>query len=128
MQAPLIDIRKFRKERKLTQVVFDKQLGYTHAYISNIEKGKEPITDNFLDKLHEAFGIDVEPYKSYNQKVTPESELNDISDKEYLAKLRLELEDMTRKYIEQIEKHNRCMEEKEALYRRLVAQTDPGRQ
>ncbi len=99
----MIDIKKFRKEQKLTQVEFGKKIGYTHAYISNVENGKEPVTDNFLNKMHEVFGIEVEEYKSYNQKVA-------VSDpgKEYNSEWK-------ERYYELLEKYNRCLEEKDGL-------------
>lgn len=102
----MFDIKKFRKEQRLTQVQFGKMLGYTHAYISNVENGKEPITDNFLNKLHEIFNIEVEEYKSYNQKVSV-----DDPGEEYLTKWK-------EKYYELLEKYNRCLEEKEELGKR----------
>lgn len=99
----MIDIKKFRKEQKLTQVEFGKRIGYTHAYISNVENGKEPVTDNFLNKLHEVFGLEVEEYKSYNQRI----EVDDPGE-EYRVKWK-------EKYYELLEKYNRCLEEKEEL-------------
>lgn len=99
----MIDVKKFRKERKLTQVIFGKMMGYTHAYISNIENEKEPLTDKFLDKLHEVFGLEVEEFKSYNQKPVIHDTL-----KEYETEWR-------EKYYELLVKYNHCLEEKSAL-------------
>ncbi len=102
----MIDIKKFRKQNKYTQIQFGEMLGYTHAYISNIENRKEPITDNFLDKLHEVFGMDVEEYKSYNR----EKVIHDPG-----IEYRNEWRD---KYYELLEKYNHCLEEKEELLRK----------
>lgn len=103
----MIDIKKFRKEKQLTQVVFGKMMGYTHAYISNVENGKEPLTDNFLNKLHEVFDVEVEEFKSYNQKP-----VIDDPGEEYQPRWK-------EKYYELLEKYNHCLEEKEALIRKV---------
>jgi transcriptional regulator with XRE-family HTH domain len=64
----MFDLRRFRKENRLTQTELGKRIGYTHAYISNIENGKEDLSDNFLGKIEEAFSVDLTEYKSYNKK------------------------------------------------------------
>ncbi|WP_118973674.1 helix-turn-helix domain-containing protein [Taibaiella koreensis] len=104
----MIDVKKFRKEKKLTQVAFGQLMGYTHAYISNVENKKEPVTDNFLDRLHEVFGIEVEEFKSYNQKPVIED-----PGEEYLPKWK-------EKYYELLEKYNHCLEEKEVLSKKVA--------
>lgn len=81
-------------------------MNYTHAYISNVENGKEPITDNFLNKLHEVFQIEVEEFKSYNRK-----ERVDDTGKEYLTKWK-------ERYYDLLEKYNRCLEERGDLIRK----------
>jgi len=106
----MIDTKKFRKENKLTQVEFGAKLGYTHAYISNIENHKEPVTDNFLNRLHEVFGLEVEEFKSYNQKQNTQE-----PEEEYLTKWKEKFLSLQKRYYELMEKYNRCLEEKEAL-------------
>jgi transcriptional regulator with XRE-family HTH domain len=50
-------IREFRKSMGLNQIEFGKTLGYSDAYISNIEKGKVEPSREFLKKLKEIFNV-----------------------------------------------------------------------
>lgn len=111
----MLDIKKFRKQRRLTQVEFGKKLGYTHAYISNIENQKERITDKFLDKLRDVFNIDVEDMKSYNQL-----KVEDSHQKEYVSALKEKYEVLTEKFNALQEELRQCMREKEELYKMLL--------
>jgi len=120
----MIDIRKFRKERKLTQVVFGNMLGYTHSYISNIENGKGPITDKFLDKLNEVFQVEVEEFKSYNGEngVTVVEE----PAPEY-SQLKIEYEALQRKYTRVLEENNELHARLQALMERQASASKSGR-
>lgn len=109
----MIDIKKFRKQRSLTQVEFGKMLGYTHAYISNIENKKERVTDKFLEKLKEVFGIEVEDMKSYNRRTDDEALV-------YETRLKRKFDELTVKYNDLQEELRRCMREKEELYKQLL--------
>ena len=70
------NLRKFRLgTAKLNQKSFALKIDASRSTISNIEAGTQKITDSFLNKINAAFGIDVEPFKSYNQEVQINSEL-----------------------------------------------------
>lgn len=103
------DLKRFRKEKKLTQDELGVMVGYSRASLSNFESGRQQITDTFLDKLHEVFGIDVEEFKSYNRV----SIVND--DEEPYTKVYWKT-----KYYNLLEKYNACLEEKDALSRKLL--------
>ena len=57
------DLKKFRKEKKLTQDGLAAMVGYSRASLSNFESGRQTITDSFLDKLKEVFDLEVEEFK-----------------------------------------------------------------
>ena len=63
-------IREFRKSIKLNQIEFGKKLGYSDAYISNIEKGKVEPSRDFLKKLKEIFNMPSD-YVLYNSTASP---------------------------------------------------------
>ena len=70
------NLKKFRLgTAKLNQIDFASKIDASRSTISNIEAGTQKITDSFLNKINAAFGIDVEPFKSYNQEVLVNSEL-----------------------------------------------------
>lgn len=111
----MFDVKKFRKERGLTQNDFSKQLGYARTTVANIEAGNQPVNDNFLDKITQVFAVNVEEFKSYNQKKQKESSVTQDSGTDYLLIWQ-------EKYIALLEEHNslllkftRCLEEKSAL-------------
>jgi transcriptional regulator with XRE-family HTH domain len=111
----MFDVKKFRKQKGLTQNDFSKQLGYARTTIANIEAGNQPVNDNFLDKITQVFGINVEEFKSYNQKKPKESSATQDSGTDYL-------QIWQEKYIALLEEHNslllkftRCLEEKSVL-------------
>lgn len=111
----MFDVKKFRKERGLTQNDFSKQLGYARTTVANIEAGNQPVNDNFLDKITQVFAVNVEEFKSYNQKKQKESSVTQDSGTDYLLIWR-------EKYIALLEEHNslllkftRCLEEKSVL-------------
>ncbi|KAA5533431.1 helix-turn-helix transcriptional regulator [Taibaiella lutea] len=104
------DLKRFRKEKRLTQDGLGAMVGYSRASLSNFESGRQPITDSFLDKLNEVFGIDVEEYKSYNRI----SIVNEDEDEEYTKTY------WKTKYYNLLEKYNACLEEKDTLSRKLL--------
>jgi transcriptional regulator with XRE-family HTH domain len=64
----MFDIKRFRKERKMTQAEFADQLGYSRTAVSNMETGNHSVSDKFLDKIEEVFGVDLTEFKSYIKK------------------------------------------------------------
>lgn len=50
-------IREFRKKLKLKQKEFAKALGFTQAYLTEIERGKREPSRDFLKKLNSVFGL-----------------------------------------------------------------------
>ena len=50
-------IREFRGKKGQTQKDFSKPMGYSHAYLSDIEKGKVEPSREFLKKLTEIYGV-----------------------------------------------------------------------
>lgn len=99
----MFDLRKFRKENKLTMVQLGEKLGYSHSYISNIETGKLNVSDNILDKLTEVFGINTEHFKSYNEI---------LEVKEAAGEYKTNWKE---RYYNLLEKYNACLEYKEKL-------------
>lgn len=49
-------IKEFMHEKGLTQAELAAKLGYTQPHIANVINGKDPITDKFRWRWHEAFG------------------------------------------------------------------------
>lgn len=103
------DLKRFRKEKRLTQDGLATIVGYSRASLSNFESGRQPITDPFLDKLNEVFGIEVEEFKSYNRS----SIVNEDRD-EYTVDY------WQTKYYTLLEKYNACLEEKDILSKRII--------
>lgn len=104
------DLKRFRKEKKLTQDELGVMVNYSRASLSNFESGRQPITDTFLDKLHEVFGIEVEEFKSYNRV----SIVNDDDDEPHTKAY------WKAKYYNLLERYNACLEEKDVLNRKLL--------
>ena len=50
-------IREYRKKKGLTQKEFSEAVGYSYAFLSDIERGKVEPSREFLKKLNEIFGI-----------------------------------------------------------------------
>lgn len=63
----IFDLKKFRKEKKLTQKELAERLGYVPSYITNIETGREKPSNNLLDRIEEVFGINLDEYRDYLQ-------------------------------------------------------------
>lgn len=70
----MFDLKQFRKLRRLSQIQFSDKTGYNQGYISNIENGRELVSDKFLDKIEAVFDIDLSEYKSYNVETPVVSE------------------------------------------------------
>jgi len=50
-------IKEFRKKKKLTQGQFGEKIGFSDAFISEIEKGKKEPSKKFTRRLIEVFGF-----------------------------------------------------------------------
>jgi len=53
-------LRQFRKEKGLSQRKFAEPMGYSHIYISDIERGKLPPSGKLLRKLSEIYGLSID--------------------------------------------------------------------
>lgn len=53
-----INIAQLRKSLKLRQKDFGEKIGIKQAYLSEIESGKKPLTEELYDNIIEEFGID----------------------------------------------------------------------
>lgn len=63
----MIDIKRFRKDNKLSQAELAAILGCTQGFISSIERNRRPIPDDIITKLISS--------KKYNTKhLTPEED------------------------------------------------------
>lgn len=60
--AYMFDLKRFRKEKRLTQLELSDMLGYKQGSISNIERGSFDISPEALDILIEKFGDSVRNY------------------------------------------------------------------
>ncbi|MEG1950859.1 MAG: helix-turn-helix transcriptional regulator [Odoribacter sp.] len=58
----MFDLKRFRKDKRLTQTVICEITGYSQGSISNIERGSFDISPEALDILVEKFGDDVRDY------------------------------------------------------------------
>lgn len=69
-----IDIKKLRKEQKLTQKEFSSILGIAQSYLSELETGRRDISKEVWGKLVDCFGEDVIlQYKKNNITIIPEA-------------------------------------------------------
>jgi len=87
-------IRKFRKEKGLTQNEFAQKLGYTQGFLSEIEKGKAEPSREFLKKLAEVYNLSAD-------EVLYGKSSEEIGRKEFIAKI--EVTEKERKLIEATE-------------------------
>lgn len=73
------------KELKETQEVMASKLGVNRGTIAKIESGHSKPSNKLLDKIHEVYGVDVEPFKSYNKNktyTTNENNANVVAEEE----------------------------------------------
>ncbi|MGL4367656.1 MAG: LexA family transcriptional regulator [Brevinemataceae bacterium] len=64
-----MELRKIRKEMRMTQKEFSEMLGLTQGYLSELETGKSPITQNILNALQDN-NIDFVLEKNRNEETT----------------------------------------------------------
>lgn len=53
----MFDLKRFRKERKISQVALADQLGVGQSFISQIESGKDPMPDLLIKKLSDIYHV-----------------------------------------------------------------------
>jgi transcriptional regulator with XRE-family HTH domain len=124
-------IRYFRKNKGLTQKDFANKLGYSDAFLSDIERGKVEPSREFLKKMKEIFGIPSD-YILYSdtgeqwekierkliEKGLSEEEIEDIKPHYFSGLLLLGREDYQRGY-----KHRFMVTESEGKYGTLPTST-----
>lgn len=54
----MFDLKRFRKEKKISQTALAKKLGIGQSFISQIESGKDPMPDALISKLIDIYEID----------------------------------------------------------------------
>ena len=59
----MIDIKAFRKAKKITQQEFAELLGCNQSFISQIESGRRPLPKEYVERLVENFGNNLNTYK-----------------------------------------------------------------
>lgn len=101
----MFDLKRFRKERKLSQIDLANKIGYSQSYLSRVEKGFEAVSDKLLESIEQHFSIDLSQYKSWYTVpgTTPNPNTPD------------EIQYWRDKYYELLERYNGALEEKEAL-------------
>lgn len=52
-----IDLKRFRKERRLTQKSVSEATGYQQCHVSSIENGKTSAPNAFINKLQQVYGV-----------------------------------------------------------------------
>ena len=86
--------REFRKLKKLTLKQFGQHLGYSHAYISNVERGILQPSRELIKKLTEVYGLSAD-------EILYGRPSEEIGRKEFIA--RIEVTEKERKLIEATE-------------------------
>ncbi|MDR1054703.1 MAG: helix-turn-helix domain-containing protein [Prevotellaceae bacterium] len=69
----MIDIKALRKAKKMTQQEFAELLGCDQSFISQIEGGKRPLPEEYVERLTENFGNNLDEHKLV--KKNPASEI-----------------------------------------------------
>ena len=54
----MFDLKRFRKEHKISQTELAKLLGVVQSFISQVESGKDPMPESLISKLKEIFSIE----------------------------------------------------------------------
>lgn len=67
-------LKAIRENRKMTQAEFAKKIGYSEDYISRIERGSRPVTDEFTKNL--IYALDLE--KAYREACSNYCEIQEI--------------------------------------------------
>lgn len=106
------DLKNFReKHTKLSQREFAAKLGVSQGTVGKIEAPNSTVkvSNKLLDKISEKFKVDMEPYKSYNL------DKGSVHDEH-----KIEIGEFEYKYY-------KLLEEKEALYNRLLGLSDENK-
>ncbi|MEO3929678.1 helix-turn-helix transcriptional regulator [Micromonosporaceae bacterium B7E4] len=51
----LAELRLFRAEQRLSQEEFGRKIGYSGSHVSSVETGQRPPTDEYMEKIDQAF-------------------------------------------------------------------------
>ena len=54
----MFDLKRFRKEQKISQTELARLLGVGQSFISQVESGKDPIPESLILKLKEIFNVE----------------------------------------------------------------------
>lgn len=57
--AKYLNIKMLRQNLGLSQVQLSAEIGLAQGYISELEKGKKPTTDEVINKMRERFGVEI---------------------------------------------------------------------
>lgn len=78
------DIKKIRQSKNMSRAEFAKKIGYSRIYIEKIERGRRPVTKEFVKNL--LFALDLEG--AYKKACNNFCEINEvIGQKSILPKL-----------------------------------------
>lgn len=61
------NLKQFREERNIAQGDLVAKLGYSQAFISRIERGRKPVSDQLLIAIEDAYKINLDAYKKYDR-------------------------------------------------------------
>jgi len=104
---PTFNLKKFRlTQTRLTQEEMALKLKCSRSSVSNIEVGLQNLSDKMLQKIGEAFDLDIEPYKSYNLGIEEENNFQNIS---------INFEQLKDKYLKNLEEKNKLLSKYSAL-------------
>ena len=70
----MIDLKKLRRERKITQKELALAMGVAQPYLSHIETGRIKLSARRVERLRELFGQDLEAYRQTDDTAAPAAE------------------------------------------------------
>ncbi len=83
----MIDLKRFREDKKITQSEICAILGIAQPYLSAIENGKRPLNKDKFDLLYKQYGDVLLEYKQPDVIINKEEESDDIEDLIYVPLL-----------------------------------------
>ena len=82
----IINLKDFRKARKISQSALAEMCGSSQAYIAEIEVGKKFPSPSMIERIAEALGVD--SYRLFQEKAVPDSRtLTPLQRQEVIDKL-----------------------------------------
>jgi len=70
----MFDLKRFRKDLRISQTALAEKLGIGQSFISQIESGKDPMPDNFIEKLADIYHV--ENISDYNVENRVKEQMN----------------------------------------------------